>query len=138
MGTRLNPYLNFRDNAREAMEYYQSVFGGDLQMQTFKEFNASEDPTEGDKIMHAVLEADDGIYFMASDTPNQMDYTPGSNFNMSLSGEDEGKLRGYYEKLSQGGTVTMPLDTAPWGDVFGMLVDRFGVSWLVNISKTPG
>ena len=137
MGTKLNPYLNFRDNAREAMEFYQSVFGGDLRMQTFKEFEASQDPSENDKIMHAVLEADDGISFMAADTPNAMEYNPGTNFNMSLSGEDESTLRGYYERLADGGRVTMPLETAPWGDVFGMVVDRFGISWLVNISKTP-
>lgn len=136
MGTRLNPYLNFRDNARDAMEFYRSVFGGDLQMQTFEEFQASEDPAERDKIMHAVLEAEDGIYFMAADTPNSMEYSPGTNFNMSLSGEDETKLRSYFEKLSEGGSVTMPLEAAPWGDTFGMLIDRFGISWLVNISKT--
>jgi PhnB protein len=138
MDVRLNPYLNFRDNARQAMEFYQGIFGGELRMQTFKEFDASPDPSEGDKIMHAQLEGDDGIVFMAADTPNAMPYDPGNNFNMSLSGENEAKLRGYYEKLLDGGTATMPIDTAPWGDVFGMVIDRFGISWLVNISKTPG
>jgi PhnB protein len=134
---RLNPYLNFRDRTREAMEFYHSVFGGELNMQTFKEFNASQDPSEDDKIMHAQLEAGD-IVFMAADTPNSMEYEPGTNFNMSLSGEDETRLRGYFEKLSAGGTVTMPLEQAPWGDTFGMVNDRFGIRWLVNISKTPG
>ena len=137
MDVRLNPYLNFRDRAREAMEFYHSVFGGELTMQTFKEFNASQDPSEDDKIMHAQLEAGD-IVFMAADTPNSMDYEPGTNFNMSLSGEDEPRLRGYFEKLSDGGTVVMPLDQAPWGDTFGMVNDRFGIRWLVNVSKTPG
>jgi len=134
---RLNPYLNFRDRTREAMEFYHSVFGGELNMQTFKEFNASQDPSEDDKIMHAQLEAGD-IVFMAADTPNSMEYEPGTNFNMSLSGEDETRLRGYFEKLSAGGTLTMPLEQAPWGDTFGMVNDRFGIRWLVNISKTPG
>jgi PhnB protein len=137
MAVKLNPYLNFRDDAREAMQFYQRVFGGKLDLATFKDYQASSDPSEDDKIMHAVLDAD-GIVFMASDTPSHMEYDPGTNFNMSLSGEDEARLRGYFDKLAEGGTVTMPLEAAAWGDTFGMLVDRFGIRWLVNISKTPG
>jgi len=114
--TRLNPYLNFRDSTREAMEFYKTVFGGELQMQTFKEFNASEDPSEADKIMHSQLEAENGIVFMAADTPNSMEYRQGTNMNMSLSGDDEAELSGYFEKLSDGGTIQMPLEMAPWGD----------------------
>jgi PhnB protein len=135
MTTRLNPYLNFRDTTRQAMEFYQTVFGGKLDMRTFKEFSASPDPSEDDKIMHSMLEAENGIVFMASDTPNSMDYTPGNQMHMSLSGEDESELRGYYEKLSEGGTVVLPMEQAPWGDIFGMCKDKFGVTWLVNISQ---
>jgi PhnB protein len=134
MQTRLNPYLNFQDNARQAMEFYQTVFGGKLTMSTFKEYHASQDPSEDNKVMHAVLEADNGIAFMASDTPNRMEYKAGANFSMSLSGDNEAELKGYFEKLLAGGNVTMPLEKAPWGDTFGMLTDKFGVSWLVNIS----
>ncbi len=134
MQSRLNPYLSFRDNAREAMEFYQTVFGGKLEMQTFKEYHASQDPSEDHKIMHAVLTADNGIVFMASDTPNSMEYRTGTNMSMSLSGDNETELRGYYEKLSAGGTIGMPLEKAPWGDLFGMCTDKFGVSWLVDIS----
>jgi PhnB protein len=135
MQTKLNPYLNFRDSAREAMEFYKSVFGGKLTLSTFNEYNASHDPGESDKIMHAMLEAENGITLMAADTPNNMEYQPGTNFNISLSGDNETELRGYFEKLSAGGTVSMPLEKAPWGDVFGMVVDKFGVPWLVNISS---
>jgi PhnB protein len=134
MGTVLNPYLNFRGNAREAMEFYQGVFGGDLRMMTFKEYNASEDPSEDDQIMHAQLEAD-GLIFMAADTPKRMDYSEGSNFSMSLSGEDETQLRRYFDKLADGGMVMMPLEKAMWGDTFGMLTDRFGIRWLVNVNQ---
>ncbi len=134
MQSNLNPYLNFRDNAREAMEFYKTVFGGKLEMQTFKEYHASRDPSEDNKIMHAMLTADNGIVFMASDTPNSMEYRTGTNMSMSLSGDNETELRGYYEKLSAGGTIGMPLEKAPWGDMFGMFTDKFGVSWLVNIS----
>jgi PhnB protein len=116
------------------MEFYKGVFGGDLYMQTFEEFQASDDPAEAGKIMHAQLRAGD-LVFMAADTPNHMEYQPGTNFNMSLSGEDEDTLRGYFDKLSEGGTVVMPLEKAPWGDTFGMVVDRFGVRWLINIGE---
>ncbi len=134
MQTKLNPYLSFKDNAREAMEFYQTVFGGKLTMSTFKEYHASQDPSEDNKVMHATLEADNGITFMASDTPNRMDYSVGTNYSMSLSGDNEAELKGYFEKLSAGGNVTMPLEKAPWGDTFGMLTDKFGVPWLVNIA----
>lgn len=134
MQTMLNPYLSFKDNAREAMEFYKSVFGGKLTMNTFKEFHASQDPSEDNKIMHAQLEADNGIVFMASDTPDRMEYKAGTNFSMSLSGDNAAELRGYFEKLATGGTIAMPLEKAPWGDTFGMLTDRFGVPWLVNIT----
>jgi PhnB protein len=134
MQSKLNPYLNFRDNTREAMEFYRSVFGGKLDMNTFKDYHASQDPNEDDKIMHSVLDAENGITFMASDTPNSMEYKPGNNFGMSLSGDDEKELKAYFERLAVGGTVTMPLSKAAWGDTFGMLTDKFGISWLVNIS----
>ena len=134
MQSKLNPYLSFRDNAREAMEFYRTVFGGKLQLSTFKELNASQDPAEDNKIMHSVLEADNGITFMASDTPDRMEYRAGTNMSMSLSGDNEAELRGYFQKLSAGGAVTMPLEKAPWGDSFGMCTDKFGVPWLVNIA----
>lgn len=138
MQTRLNPYLSFKDNARQAMEFYKTVFGGQLTVNTFKEFQASQDPEEDDKVMHAMLEAENGVIFMASDTPNGMEYKPGNNISMSLSGDNEPELRGYFEKLSAGGMVTMPLEKAPWGDIFGMITDQFGINWMVNISsETP-
>jgi len=132
--TTLNPYLSFRDNAKEAMTFYQSVFGGELTMSTFGEFHASEDVAEQDKIMHAMLATDNGMVLMGADTPNGMDYIPGNNISLSLSGSEEPELRGYFEKLADGGTVAMPLEKAPWGDTFGMCQDKFGVDWLVNIA----
>jgi PhnB protein len=136
MTTRLNPYLGFRDNAREAMDFYQSVFGGELTRSTFGEFQASDDPAEQDKIMHSLLSTDSGLTIMAADTPNRMEYTPGTSHSISLSGEssDEAELRGYWEKLSDGADISAPLEQAPWGDTFGMCTDRFGVTWMVNIA----
>ena len=138
MSVQLNPYLSFRDNARAAMEFYRSIFGGNLQISTFKEFQASQNPAEDDLVMHSQLDGDNGITFMGSDTPSSMEYRPGSNFSMSLSGDDDALLSRWFERLAEGGTVTMPLDKAPWGDRFGMCVDKFGVNWLVNISGQAG
>ena len=132
--TRLNPYLTFRDNARQAMEFYHSVFGGQLTMNTFAEFQASEDPSEQDKIMHSMLETDNGMVLMGADTPNGMEYVAPAGVSISLSGEDHSELRGYWDKLAEGGMVIMPLEQAPWGDTFGMCADRFGISWMVNIA----
>lgn len=134
MGTMLNPYLNFRGNAREAMEFYKGVFGGELTLGTFGEFQAAHDPSENDLIMHGDLEASGGIRLMGADAPKDMPFQPGTNVSMSLSGEDEDELRGYFDKLAEGGTVTMPLEKAMWGDMFGMCTDRFGIQWLVNIN----
>jgi PhnB protein len=137
MATLLNPYLGFRDTAKSAMEFYQSVFGGELTISTFGEMQASDDPAEADKVMHAQLTTDSGFNLMGSDTPSSMDYTPGSNYSISLSGDDDATLRGYWDQLSADGTVTLPLETAPWGDSFGMCTDKFGVSWMVNIAGSP-
>jgi PhnB protein len=135
MSVRLNPYLNFKDSAREAMTFYQSVLGGDLTISTFGEYHASEDPSEQDKVMHAQLETPDGFVLMAADTPNAMEHRPQAGVSVSLSGTDEAKLRGFWEGISAGGNVLMPFEKAPWGDTFGMCVDRFGTSWLVNAGQ---
>ena len=134
MQTKLNPYLTFKGNAREAINFYKSVFGGKLTLSTFKEYNASKDPSEDNKVMHSQLDAENGITLMASDTPNGMEYRVGTNISVSLSGDNQAELKTYFEKLSAGGKITMPLEKAPWGDWFGMCVDKFEVSWLVNIT----
>ncbi len=134
MASRLNPYLHFQDNARQAMEFYKGVFGGNLTLNTFGEFGAS-DSAGADKVMHAQLETDGGFTLMASDTPPDMQRNPGDTISISLSGDDAGELRGYWEKLSAGGTVTVPLEKQMWGDEFGMCVDQFGIPWMVNITQ---
>jgi PhnB protein len=134
MTVNLDPYVNFRSDARAALEYYHSVFGGELRINTFKEYGAAQDPAEEDLVMHGQLEGDHGVRLMASDTPLHMDRTVGSNFSLSLSGDDEALLTRWFERLADGGQVLQALEKAPWGDSFGMCVDRFGVNWLVNIA----
>jgi PhnB protein len=133
MHSQLNPYISFKDNAREAMEFYRTVFGGKLNVHTFSEYHASHDPSEDDKIMHAMLTADNGLTLMGADTMGQMGFTPGGRISLSLSGMDAAELSGYFEKLSAGGSVSTPLEKAQWGDTFGMLTDKYGVVWMVNI-----
>jgi len=131
---RLNPYLSFRDNAREALGFYHSVLGGELSLSTFGDFQASSDPAEQDKIMHGMLEAPGGLVLMGADTPAGMEYQAPAGISISLSGDDDSTLRRAWDGLAAGGTVVMPLEKAPWGDTFGTLVDRFGITWLVNIA----
>jgi PhnB protein len=137
MTVRLNPYLSFQDNAREAMTFYQSVLGGELTVSTFGDLHASDDPAEQERIMHSQLETPDGLVLMGAGTPAGMEYRPQAGVSVSLSGDDEARLRGYWERLSDGGAVVMPFEKAPWGDTFGMCVDRFGTSWMVNAAGQP-
>jgi PhnB protein len=137
MSTILTPYLGFRDTTKEAMEFYHKVFGGELTMSRYADFGMNEDPSEADKIMHAQLVAAGGLVLMAADTPNSMPFNPGDNYSVSLSGQDVDELTGYWTKLSDGATIFAPLEKAPWGDSFGQLRDRFGVSWMVNIGGSP-
>jgi PhnB protein len=136
MASRLNPYISFKDNAREAMEFYKDVFGGELTLSTFGEFGQADTPI-ADKIMHGNLHTSSDFTIMAADTPPDMAHNPGDNIAISLSGDDADELRGYWEKLSEGGTVSVPLEKQMWGDEFGMLTDRFGIGWMVNIAGAP-
>ena len=101
---------------------------------TFADFHASDEPDDQDLVMHAQLKTPAGLTLMASDTPSSVELVPGSSYSVSLSGDDEAELHGYWNKLSDGGAVTMPLEKAAWGDSFGMCVDKFGVNWMVNIT----
>ncbi|ANS31343.1 hypothetical protein R1CP_33640 [Rhodococcus opacus] len=137
MTSRLNPYISFDGDARQAMEFYKDVFGGTLALNTFGEYGAPEG--EGaDKIMHAMLESDSGYTIMGADTPPGMEHNPGTNIAVSLSGDDGDELRGYWAKLADGGSVSVPLEKQMWGDEFGACTDKFGISWMVNIAGTPG
>ena len=136
MTSRLNPYISFNGTARQALEFYQGVFGGDLSVHTFGEYGDPGAPG-ADNIMHGMLESAGGLTLMGADMPPGMEFDPGNNMAVSLSGEDAEELRGYWGKLSEGGTVSVPLEKQMWGDEFGMCEDQFGVTWLVNIAGEP-
>lgn len=135
----LNPYLSFKDNAREAMEFYHSVLGGELTVSRFGDMPESGvAPGEEDLVMHAQINAEGGLVLMASDTPTGMNYATPQGMSVSLSGDDPetDRLRAAWTGLSEGGTVLMPLDPAPWGGLFGMMVDRFGITWMVAVNPS--
>lgn len=133
MASILCPYISFTDTARDAMTLYHHVFGGELIIRTFGEFG-NDDPAVADLVMHSQLETVAGYTIMASDTPPGMERTEGSSITVMVSGDDAETLRGYFTALSDGGTVTMPLEKQFWGDEFGMVTDRFGVAWGIDIS----
>lgn len=133
MPDKMNPYLTFIGKARSAMEFYSSVFGGELTLQTLKEANASKSPEQDNLIMHAQLITPDGMTLMASDDPESE--AESRNVSIAVSGEDEKILRTYYDKLVDGATVEVPFDSASWGDTFGMLTDKFGIRWMINAVK---
>jgi PhnB protein len=133
MASRLNPYISFADTARPAMEFYREVFGGTLTLSTFGDFGDKQAPG-AELIMHGMLETPGGFTLMAADTPPSMEYRPGSSITISLSGDDADALRGWWDRLVAGGTVSLPLEKQVWGDEFGMCQDKFGIGWMVNIA----
>ncbi|HEU4329624.1 MAG TPA: VOC family protein [Lapillicoccus sp.] len=133
MSMRLNPYIQFGNNTAEALDFYKGVFGGESVVSYFKEYGT--EGADGDLVMHGQLETDAGFTIMAADSPSFMSGpAKESNITVSLSGDDSGALRGYWEKLSDGANVATPLEKQMWGDEFGQLTDKYGVGWLVNIS----
>jgi PhnB protein len=131
--TKLNPYLTFLGEAKDAMEFYKTVFGGDLTITTFKEMGGAPNPAMENQVMHSELVAANNMSIMASDDPEQQ--VRSTNTSISISGDNEAELKGYWDKLSSGSTIIVPFEKAPWGDTFGMLTDKFGIRWMVNVTS---
>lgn len=141
MAVTINSYISFNGDAKEAMDFYKSVFGGEVYSDMFGSFASDTMPVadeDKNKIMHAYLKGDNGIELMAADTPKGMPYQEGARISLTLNGDDEATLRGYWDKLSKDATITAPLKKAPWGDTFGMLTDTYGIHWMVNIGPIQG
>ena len=137
MSTVLNPYIRLDGQAREAMEFYRDALGGgELQVSTYKDSHASSGPTEDDLVMHSRLINPAGFVLMASDSSPRMPLAPGDTVSVSVGGEERAELQSYWDDLSEGATILTPLEQSPWGDSFGMLRDRFGVVWFVNIAAS--
>lgn len=128
----LNAYLKFNDNkCREAMEFYKSIFGGELTFMTVKDSPmAGEMPDALDKVMHVEFKAP-GILLYGSDMMRDKAIV-GDNVGLSLNYTDLEEQKDHFEKLSVGGEVFMPLEKAFWGDVFGVVTDKYGIEWMLN------
>lgn len=128
----LDVYLFFKGNCREAMEFYKSIFGGEVNYTTYGEASVPDMEGDEDWIMHASLDGG-AVKLMASDTAQASPQT--KKVSLSLGGTDEPKMREIFENLSAGGQISQPLEKAPWGDIFGSFVDKFGVDWMMNIAS---
>ena len=138
MSVTMNPYLSFSDNAREAMTFYQEVFGGDLVISTFGEYGDKDAP-EADLVMHGQLDTPDGMVLMGADSPPGMGgFSPAQGMTVSVFGDDNDRLRGWFAKLADGGEVSVPLEKQVWGDEFGQCKDRFGTPWMFNLANEEG
>jgi len=138
MATQLSPYLNFDGDAREAVEFYGRVFGTTPDISTYDSVGPVDDPALAAKVLHAQLTIEGVGTLMASDVPPGTTLT--DRASVALSGEtgDRERLRAWFAALSEGAQELTAMETAPWGDEFGMLRDRFGVGWLVNVAApTP-
>ena len=132
----INPYLSFAGNCDEAFEFYRSVFGGEFAMKSrFTDMDCGMEIVEAEKdyIMHVSLPISDGSILMGSDVPSAMGgVNHGNSYSIAIAPDSEDEARRLFDGLSAGGTVTMPMDNAPWGALFGMFTDKFGFNWLVN------
>lgn len=127
-------HINLRGDARAALEFYQSVFGGDLVAITYEDAHNVSKPSEANQIMWGQVASSDGFHVMAYDVPSSMTWNRGSNpFFVSVRGKSAAEITGYWEKLSTGSTVAVPLAPASWAPLYGMLTDTFGVTWVLDV-----
>ncbi len=134
--TALNAYLMFKGDCREAMNFYQSVFGGDLNIMTYGDMDASCPDAKKNHVMHAQLMGGDAEFMGADDPENTI--TEASRIQLALSGTNKEKLTHMFNGLSAGGQVMVPLSQQAWGDEFGMFSDKYGMKWMVNIGAPKG
>ncbi|MFF1460221.1 MULTISPECIES: VOC family protein [unclassified Streptomyces] len=132
-------HLNFRGEARAALDFYRSVFGGDLATVTYQDAGAVDDPAEADQVMWGQVTAENGFRVMAYDVPSRLPWDRGENsFFVSVRGDDAAEVTEYWEKLSAGADVVQPLGPARWAPLYGMLRDRYGVVWVVDVVSGYG
>jgi PhnB protein len=134
---QLNPYLTFDGNCAEAMRFYERTLGGKLSLMTHAESPMADQtpPGSADRIMHARLLLDGGT-LMASDAMAGPDYQGMKGFSLSLGYSQVDEAKRVFDALAEGGRVTMPFQKTFWAEGFGMLVDRFGMSWMINVETT--
>lgn len=134
MSVKAVTHLNFRGDASAALTFYQSVFGGDVAVVTYKDAGDVQDASGADQVMWGQVSAGSGLCVMAYDVPSRLPWHPGENaFFVSVRGDGAEEITAYWEKLSDGATVLQPLAAAQWAPLYGMLRDRFGVTWVLDV-----
>ncbi|MFC5183831.1 VOC family protein [Actinomadura harenae] len=134
MSVTTTTHLNLRGEARAALEFYRSVFGGDLAVVTYKDAGAVQEESEADQVMWGQVLAANGFHVMAYDVPSRLPYGQGENaFFVSVRGETVEEVTGYWEGLIEGSTIVIPLGPAGWAAAYGMVRDRFGVTWVLDV-----
>lgn len=139
MSLHTTTHLNFRGDARHALNLYRSVFGGDLVAVTYADAHSVADPAEADQVMWGQVTAPNGFRVMAYDVPGSRPWDRGQDpFYVSVRGDDPEELKRYWDGLTEGATVTVELAPAPWAPLCGMLTDRFGVTWVLDVAAPYG
>ncbi|MFP3714214.1 VOC family protein [Puerhibacterium sp. TATVAM-FAB25] len=137
MSVTVTPHLNFRGDARAALELYRSVFGGELTVVTYADAQAVTDPTAADQVMWGQVASDAGFRVMAYDVPPATRWEPGTiPFFASVRGADAAEIARYWARLAEGATVVVPLAPSGWAPLYGMLTDRFGVTWVLDVEAS--
>ncbi len=135
MSITTTTHINLRGDARAALELYRSVFGGDLTVVTYRDAGAVQDPAEADHVMWGQVLSADGFHVMAYDVPSSTPWEPGQNaYFVSVRGASAEEVSERWERLSAGATVLVPLAAARWAPLYGMLRDRFGVVWVLDVA----
>jgi PhnB protein len=134
----VNPYLNFPGTSEEAFKFYQSIFGGELFINRFKDTPeaARVGQQDQEKMMHIALMHGKKPFLMATDALESMGHKhiPGNNYHLSIQTTSDEEAREVFAKLSKGGNITVPIEKQSWGDLFGMITDKFGIQWMVSYS----
>lgn len=134
MTIKFNPYVVFWGNARDAMQFYQRIFGGTLTLTTYGQLGRKH--PEGDhKIVHSVLATELGFTLMGADAPPEIPPATSTNVALFISGSDPDTMRGYWKQLSDGGTILDPLAKQDWGNEKGACMDSYGTTWLLEITQ---
>ena len=134
MAITTTTHLNFRGDARAALELYRSVFGGDVVVVTYADAGAAQDGPAADQVMWGQVQGGAGIHVMAYDVPAGLPWEPGRNaFFVSVRGDSAEEVTGYWQGLAEGATVVQDLAPSGWAPLYGMLTDRFGVTWVLDV-----
>ncbi len=132
-------HANFRGEARAALEFYRSVFGGEIAVITYKDAHSVTDEAEADQVMWGQVESAEGFRLMAYDVPGHTSWNPGEKpYFVSVRGDSVEQVTAYWEGLSEGAEIVQPLGASAWAQVYGMLKDRFGLTWVLDVPAPYG